>query len=70
MLFLENDFCDESFQPPLFLPCYSTIDMVGGSLHDSHLHSIYSYFKPMVFSKGFQLQTLVRENFFLSLDLV
>jgi hypothetical protein len=29
MIFLEKDFCDESFHPSPFSPCYSTIDMVG-----------------------------------------
>jgi hypothetical protein len=30
MIFLEQDFCDESFLPSPLSPCYFSIDMVGG----------------------------------------
>jgi hypothetical protein len=57
MVFLEQDVCDESFQPPLFYPFYSTTDTVGNFSHASHLLIVQICFQPMACHEGFWFHT-------------
>jgi hypothetical protein len=71
MVCLEQDVSDESFQPPLLLPCHSTINMVGNFYHHNHSLVGQICFQSMTCHEDFRFHTydqqaLCWEQFFFS----
>jgi len=62
MIFLEQDFYDDSFHPFPFSPLCSIIDMVGCFPHDGHFHIRLSCFQPMFCCKVFQFHIQCQQS--------